>query len=192
MVVPKTKRQYHPFPQSSFHSRHPTLGLEAIGVPDRSLQACAELLRDGVVCGHTRDVDFRVLDDLAVLDVNTTDLSELSVGRVIGGEELGDDGHLLGGVDCEPGAEEGCISHAVGIKVAAIGVADAIVAVGGGVAFRAAAAVLTLDSTGMSGIGSGYAVGFPDVHFVAACSVLACSTVGISWRRSPPFYVGLK
>lgn len=192
LVVPNTKRQHHPIPQSRFHPRYPTLGVEAIDIPDRSLLARAELLRYGVVRGHAGDIDFRVLDDITVLNVNTADLSEVSVGRVIRGEELGDDGHLLRGVNYEPGTEEGCIAHTVGVEIAAVGIAGAVVAVSGGVTLRTTAAVLTLDSTRMSGVGSGNAVSFPDIHFVAAGSVVACSTVGISCGRNPAFYVSLK
>ena len=105
---------------------------------------------------------------------------------------MGDNGHFLRGIDCELGTEESCIAHTVGVEVAAVGVADAGVTIGGGIALRTAAAVLTLDGAGMSGIGRGYAVGFPDVHFVAACSVVASSAVGISRRRRPPFHVGLE
>ena len=192
MVVPNTKRQHHPFPQCSLHPLHPTLGREAIGSPERSLLACAELPRDRVERGHAGNVDFRVLDNFTVLDVKTADPSEAPAGRVIGGEELGDDCYLLRGVDCEPWTKKSFIAHTVGVEVAAVGVADTVVAVGGSVAFRAAASVLTLDGTGMSGVGSGDAVGFPNVHFAAAASVIACSGVGISCRRSPAFNIGLK
>jgi len=192
MVVPNTKCQHHSFPQGGLHAPHPTLGREAIGSPKRSLLACAELLRDGVERGHAGNVDFRVLDDFTVLDVKTADPSEAPAGRVIGGEELGDDRDLLRGVDCEPGTKERLIAHTVGVEVATVGVADTVVTVGGSVAFRAAASVLTLDGTGMSSVGIGDAVGFPDIHFAAAASVFACSAVGISRGRSPAFNIGLK
>jgi hypothetical protein len=82
--------------------------LEDLRVTEELLLGVAEGGGDGVAGGGER---LGVANDVAVLDVDAADLAELA-GRV--GQELGDDGDLLVGVDSELGARavEGLVALA--------------------------------------------------------------------------------
>lgn len=70
--------------------------------------------------------DSRVGNHDAVLNVEALDFRQVaSVGAVIG-DELGDNGEGLAGVDGEALAVEGGVALAVRVEVASIGVAEAL------------------------------------------------------------------
>jgi hypothetical protein len=72
------------------------------------------------VTGHAGDLRLRVLVDNAVLDVEAADLDKRAGRRASVGNELGDDGDLLGGVDSLARPKEGGIAHAVRVKIAPV------------------------------------------------------------------------
>jgi len=65
------------------------------------------------------------------LNVDAADLLEGTSGSSGVGDELCDDGELLGSVDLHARAVEALVTHAVRIEIAAVGVADGTVAVVG-------------------------------------------------------------
>jgi hypothetical protein len=52
----------------------PILVLEVIGITERHPPRVAELISDEVYCVHSLDVDLRVFDDFALLDIHPLDL----------------------------------------------------------------------------------------------------------------------
>jgi len=164
---------------------------EAIIVVESGLLGGAEVGGDRVIGGHSGDVDLGVLDDLAVLDVDTADFLESSSVGSVGGQELGDDGHLLGGIEDETGAIERGVTHAVRVEVASILVANTTISVVTVTALGSRAAVWAVDAAAVGSIGGGDRVGFPEIHLIAACAVLALSGIGISDGASPSDGVGL-
>jgi hypothetical protein len=61
---------------------------------------------------NTRDGADGVRDRLPVLDVEALDLGECAIVGAIVGDELGDDGERLAGVEDLALAEEGLVAHA--------------------------------------------------------------------------------
>lgn len=172
---------------------HAAAGGEGVGVAENGLLGLAGGVGEGVgLGGHAGDVDDRVLDDLAVLDVDALDLLEGAGVGAVGGDELGDDGHLLLSVDDLAGAEERGVAHAVGVEVAAVTVALAVVALVVGTAVSVTgAADLTDGLARVRGEGGGDAVGLPDVHLTTAGSVATGARVGVAGGANPALDVGL-
>lgn len=127
---------------------------------------------------------------MAVLDVEATNLGESAGGRIVAGEELGDNGEFGAGVDSHALAVEGGITHAERIEVATVGVAETVVAAVDGTVL-AFAASLAIDLARVRSVGGGHGVGFPDVHFTAAGTVIAGSCVDVIVGWLPAFDVGL-
>ncbi len=121
VVIPDAKRQNHAVAETSLHALHAALRREAVGVSEDLLLVRAVLGRDRIVGREPGNVSLRVLVDLAVLDVNATDLGERASGGAVRGDELCDDGHLLLSVEGSARAKEGFVTHAIGIEVAPIG-----------------------------------------------------------------------
>jgi len=111
------------------------------------------------------------LDNLAVLDVEATDLGKGAARGSGIGDELGDNRELLGGVNGEALAVEGGVAHTVRVEITAVGIADAGIAVGG-TASVAFAARLGTRRARMRSVGGGDAICLPDVHLVTARSIL--------------------
>lgn len=189
MVVPDGEYEHHTRRHALRDTSHAAVLAEAIRVAKRLLRVVAVRLRDGVVRrGHSGDVDLAVLDDLAVLHVDAADLLERARRGAGVGEELGDDSHLLSGVDGLSRAVERLDAHTERVEVAAVGVAGAGVAAAGARATTASVARATrlLDVVAwVGGDGGGYRVGLPDVHLVAATAVVARSGVGVVARGLP-------
>lgn len=141
--------------------------LEAGGVVEDGFLVIAEGFGDGVEGGQSRDVAVAVLDDDAVLNVDTTDFAEGTGGGVVARQELGDDGEYRVGIDGQARSVEGFVTHTEGVEVAAVGVAQTVVAVGDRALFTSAFG-LTLNGTWVGGECSRDGVGFPNIHFVAA------------------------
>jgi len=131
----------------------------------------AERIADRVVSSHTGDVDFGVGDDFATLNVDATDLLEVAGGGTIGGQELSDDSHGLGGIDGETSAVEGLVTHTERVEVATSLVTGRRTSCSG-------ATVEAIGSARMRGIRGGHVVGFPNVHLVTARSPVTSSRVG--------------
>ena len=115
VVIPDAERQDHAVAETSLHTLHAALRREAVRVSEDLLLVRAVLGRDRIVGGEPGNVSLRVLVDLAVLDVNATDLGERAGGGSVRGDELCDDGHLLLSVEGGAGAKEGFVTHAIGI-----------------------------------------------------------------------------
>ena len=133
--------------------------LEDLGVLEESLLGIAPGLGDGVT---SRAGGLGVGNDLAVLDVDTANLAELTGGV---GEELGDNGNLLVGVDGEvgTGAVEGLVALTEGVEVATIGVASTgVTLVGvGSTAVVASADVVLVGGARVRSVSGGDGVGLP-------------------------------
>lgn len=132
-----------------------------------------------------------VLDDFTVLNVETTDFGEGTVGGVVSGDELSDDGEFLARVDGFADTEEGLVTHAPGVEIATVLVADTVVSCVVVTAVGAGATSLTVDCARVGSVGSGVGVGFPDIHLCAAGTVLTLSCVGVVGITSPTHDVGL-
>jgi len=193
MIVPDREGKDHAvLVNTSGHTVDSTLVLEAIAVAKGALLRGAEFFGDRIIRIHPGNVHFGVLDDLAVLYVDATDLLEFAVGSAIRGDELGNDGKFLLCVDGHARSVERLVTHAVGVEVAAIWVADSAVAVVGGVALGVGASVLPRHGAWMGSVGGSDGVGFPDIHLVTAGAIFSISTVGIAIGGVPAFNVGLR
>jgi len=191
VVVPNTEGQNHTDVHCLGDTSQTAMWSEAVTIAEGSLGSAAVGGGDGVVGGHAGDVDLGVLDNLAVLDVETTDLGERAAGRVVVGEELSDDGELGVGVDGLSGAVETLVAHTVRVEVTTVGVANASVSVVCTTASCAAAAGGRSAVTRMGGVGSRNGVGLPDIHLVTAGTVVSGTSVGIVCRSLPSIRVGL-
>lgn len=191
VVVPEGKSEHHAVLDGGTHLLEAAHGSEPVVVAEDRLLLLAEVLGDGVGGVDAGDTRHAVGDDCTVLDVEAADLSEVAAGGAVVGNELGDDGELLAGVDGHALAEEGLVAHTEGVEVATIGVTEAVVPVVTLAALSTRAASLDIDSAGMRGECSTHGVGLPDVHLVAASTVLAASCIGIGARGSPAKDVGL-
>jgi hypothetical protein len=160
-----------------------------ISIAESNLLGLAEVGVDGVARG-TRDGGLGVGDDLAVLDVETLDLVEDTIGSL---EELGDDGELGLGVDSHARSVEVLDTLAVRVEVASIGIASTGIT-GGRVSTTAGitlATVLADSGARVRSVGGRDGVGLPDIHLSAARAVLADTSVLVVGRGSPLSRVGL-
>lgn len=151
----------------------------------------AEVVGDGVDSVDSGNGDGGVLDDLAVLDVKTTDLVEVAVGCAIGGDELGNDSELAAGVNGHTLAEERFVAHAERVEVTSVLVAKAGVPLVVITALSTRALGLAVDGTGVRSESSSIVVGLPDIHLRAAGTEVAASGVGVAGRTGPTRDVGL-
>jgi len=159
--------------------------LERCRVAERRLLRAAIGRRDRVLSTHAGDVVRRVGDELAILNVEATNLSN---GRA---NELRDDGELGGSVNRLARTVETGIALAVGVEVAPIGVALRTVSVGCATARCRVALDLTRGIARVRSEGVGDAVGLPDVHLRAARAQIAGACVGIVRRRDPARNIAL-
>jgi hypothetical protein len=83
VVVPDGENQDHTLGKGLVHGSEATLGSEVVVVTEGGLLVGAELLGDGIVGAETGNVGLGVLDDLAVLDVETADLLQRAVSGAI-------------------------------------------------------------------------------------------------------------
>lgn len=79
----------------------------------------------------------------AYLSIETLDVSESS--RAVG-DELGDNGDLLGGIDGLSRAVEGGVAHTVGVEVTSVVVTNTVVSVGAGLSAIAGGAVASVET----------------------------------------------
>lgn len=83
----------------------------------------AEPVGDGVTSRDARDVYGRILNDDAVLDIDTANFDKRPCCCTVRGNELGHDGEGFARVDSEARAEEGLVTHAPRVIIAAVFVA---------------------------------------------------------------------
>lgn len=192
MVIPQAHDQNHSLVQTLAHASQTTFLGEDILIAEGFLLGCAEVRGDRV-SGDTANVRGRVGDNLSVLHVDALDLAEGAGVGAVAGDELSNNGHLGLGVDGLARAEEGLVTHTEGVEVTSIGIAGSCVASGG-----VSSATLVALAHGLFGalarvrsVGSGNAVGFPDIHLRAARSVAANTSVLVALGRHPVVHVGL-
>ena len=193
-VVPEGHNEDHAVLHGFAHGLQAAMLLEAHVIAEIGLRSSAEIIGHGVELGSVHG-DHGVADDLASLDEDTTDLDEVTVVGVVVGDELGNNSERLGGVHVEAGAlaVEGLVTEAERGEVAAVLVADAVVAVSGLVvtAVGTIAASLHVDVTGVRGVCVAHLVAFPDVHLGAASTVLAGAAVRVRGGRGPVLHISL-
>jgi hypothetical protein len=205
MVVPERHDQDVAACKRSAHLVESTERLEGVGVAESRLLRGAEGLGDGVA-GYALDGRVAVLEDLAVLYVEALDLREGGARA----DELGDDGHFLGGVEGGAGAVEVLDAHAVAllgllvcglswvggcsayVEITSVLVADTAVTVAAVSARDIISALLkTRALARVRGVGGRDGVGLPDIHLGAAGTDLTRSGVRVSVRWVPALDVGL-
>lgn len=111
IIIPNTENKNHAPTESGTHASKSTLLGESVCVTESGLLLVAKVGGDFVSGGDSGDVAHRVLDDLTVLDVDTTNGSEVTGGGVVRSDELGDHGYFGSGVDCETWAVEAGVAH---------------------------------------------------------------------------------
>lgn len=155
MVIPDGHDENHALLERSAHGSKTALDRELVGVAESSLLGGAEGVGDGVA-GDAGDGGLRVRDDNAVLDVESFDLGKGAAGGAVGGDELGDNGEDLAGVDGKTSTVEVGVAHSVGVEITSIGVAQ------GGV--TSANAAVSASASGLGGDGT-----WVTAHFVSGC-----------------------
>jgi len=99
MVIPQAHHKHHTSTQGTTDGLESSLGLEVVVVFEELLLISTHRLGDGIVCLDSREGGLGVLDDLAVLDVESPDLAEVTIGVVVGSEELSHHSEGLGGIN---------------------------------------------------------------------------------------------
>ena len=179
MVVPDGQGEDHTSLQSRAHLGETALGSELVVVTKGGLLLATEGVGDLVGGSDAGPGAHGVGDDLSVLDVEALDGAERSAGRVVTGNELGNDSYLLGSVDSHALAEEVLVTHAVGVEVTSVLVANTTVSRRSVTTICAGAAGLPANTARVGGVGRRDRVSLPDVHLRTACSVLTSSGIGI-------------
>ena len=192
MVIPHAEHQHHTRSHRLGDPRKPTVLAETIRIPKRLFRRCAKVRRDGIERGrHPRDVHFRVLNHLTVLNVQPADLLERAARSARVRDELRHDGEFGVGVHGLAWTVEACGTHTERVEVAPVGIAAAAISVARTTAGGAAAARGLRPVAGVRGVCGRYRVGFPDVHLVAAAAVVPGTGVNIVACGLPAFGVGL-
>lgn len=160
-VIPNGQDEHHVL-ELLAHLGQTALGTKVIGVVEGRLLRRAKVLGDAVA-RNTGDLGLAVGDGLATLHVEALDLGQGAGGGAVVGDELGDNGEGLGGVEGHAGAVKGGVAHAVRVEVAAALVAVALaalvaVAAGGGVG----AAGLAVDGARVGSHCGSDGVGLPE------------------------------
>jgi hypothetical protein len=191
VVVPDGHGEDHRGVEGGAEAGHAAEGLEVVGVGEGSLLLVAEGIGDLVGGVNAIDLGLGVGDGLAALDVDALDGGEGAGLGAVGGDELGDDGDDLGGVDGPADTEEGGVAHAVAVEVTSVLVTDTGVAVISITTVGSLAAGEALALARVWGVGRGGLVSLPDVHLCAASSELSAASIFIAGRWSPVNDVGL-
>jgi hypothetical protein len=187
VVIPQRHDEDHTLGKSLGHVSLATLVLVSVGVLEYGLLLVAELGCDGVAV-DTRNRGRGLSNGLAALDVEALDLHVVAAA-----DELSDNGELLRCVDGHALAVEVLDTHAVGVEIAAVGVADAGITVGG-VGSTAAVAVAASLLDGAARVRRhrrADGIGLPDIHLGATRAVAADTCVGVVSRGCPAFDVAL-
>mmetsp|Transcript_108476 Transcript_108476/g.324390 ORF Transcript_108476/g.324390 Transcript_108476/m.324390 type:complete len:519 (+) Transcript_108476:545-2101(+) len=190
-VVPQRKHEDHPPSQRRTHALHATLGRKVVRVLEGLLLRQAHLLINGIAVEAIEVLDLGVLNDLPILHIQPPNLLEVSGVCAVVSQELRYHCHGLGGVDRESRAVpvEVLVPEAEMIKIAAVLIADALVAAAtvtlwlsaaGAVLGRVTAlvrpgALATQRPDSAAGVrseGRGLPVCLPDVHLGAARAVV--------------------
>jgi hypothetical protein len=190
-VVPERHNKNHGSLERIAHTVPSTLLGKIIDVAKDLLLGGAEV-RGERASGVSSDLGLRVGNDLAVLDVETSNLRETAVAALV---ELGDNSNLLGGVDVEAGSRtvEGLVTLTVGVEIATVSITSSAVTVVGVSSTTRVTSASVLSELGarVRSVGSGDGVGLPDVHLGAACAQVTNTTVDIALRGLPAIRVGL-
>lgn len=190
VVIPEGEDEDHSATHSGTHCGHATLVLEARGIAEGSLCLVTVGASDGVEGVHSGNVDLGVLDDVAILNVETADLAKSAAGGVVAGKELGDNGELAAGVNGHALAVVSRVAHAERVEITTIRITNSAVSAGRTASSaRATGEAIALARVGSEG--SRHGVGFPDIHLIAAGTKITCSAVDISGRGLPANGVGL-
>lgn len=153
------------------HDLEATFLFENIVITEQRLLLVAEQITDRIEgLAEARVIALGVLDDLAVLDVEPSDLIQIATAGAIGRDELGDNREGFGGVDGHAWSIVKMIIQAIRVEVASSFITDTIVTTR-----SSTAAGLTLDGADVRSVCSAEGIGFPDVHLDAAGTIHASS-----------------
>jgi len=162
-------------------------------VSEEFFDICAELVSDRVILFNSREVYYRIFNYLSVLNPDTANFRERAIVRTVCGNPLGDNSDrfssiksVLAGI-----SEESVISHSEGVEVASIFVTDSTIAVATVTTFSTFATVLSVNGAYVRSVGSRDRVGFPNVHFITASTIVSDSRVWIVGAWFPLLAVGL-
>lgn len=135
-----------------------------------------------------------MLNDVAVLNEDSSDLRKVTSGGTISSVELGYDGEFLGGVHLEvwTWTEEVLDTDSEWVEVTTVLVTDTIESLVTGTAVSwVLASVLAISLAWMGGESRGDLVGLPDIHLGAAGSPLTLPGIWIRWRWVPSENISL-
>jgi len=194
MIVPQGHHKNHSSFQSFVNGVHATL-LQEIGA---ILRLCnpilAEFCCDTVMLVTIHSVH-RMFNGLTILMVKLLHLLELARVGVVLCDELCCDLNRLGGVNLEVGTRTKKVLHTktIGLHVTTILVADALESLTGCIVatISSFASGLTATFAGVHGEGRAVFVGLPNIDLRAAGSILASSSVCVSFTWLPAFHIGL-
>ncbi|MCQ0521517.1 hypothetical protein [Klebsiella pneumoniae] len=188
VVVPQRHDQNHTLLHSSTHLSQTTVLREVVGVTESLLLGGTKFGGNGVT-SDTRDVGIWLWDDVRVLDVESLDFGQSTGISTIVGQELGDNSEWLSSVDDLAWTVKGSVTHSVWIEVATVwitGTSVSIVRVSTTTVI-AGTHSLTWSVTWVWSDGVGNGVGFPNVHFGTARTVVTDASVSVVRRWLPTF-----
>jgi hypothetical protein len=162
-----------------------------VGIAEKGFLSCAETVRDRVVLRDSCEIGNRVGIYDIVLLVVSPDFDQVSGVGAIGGDELGNHRHGLGGIDHLIRSIKRLISHAERVEIATIFIADSAVSVVSVATIVSVAPSLSGYAARVGSESGGDTVGFPNIKFGAAGAVPASSGVGVGGGGSPIHAIGL-
>lgn len=100
--------------------------MKVVRIAEYSLGSVTKFLGDGVEWFQRREIGVCVFDHLTVLDVESSNLNKLALGRAVVRQELSDHRHLLGAVNGLVRPKEVVSPQSVRIEIAATLVAQRV------------------------------------------------------------------
>jgi len=184
MVVPDGHNEDHTIIHGFSHLFKTTLLLEIVCISHDIFERIAHIVSDRIVLGiNSLDVRFWVLENFTILNEDSSDFAKVSGVGSIGSDELGNNGHWLGGINSLVWTIEIFDTSSVRVEIATIFIADTFVSIGTLSARKSLAHQLSIDLTWMSSESLSHVVGLPDIHLSAARSEFSSSGiwVGLGW-----------
>jgi len=174
------------------HSLETSQSLKVVLVTKDGLLLIAVVVADVVGGGNSGPVGVGVGDGDAILDVESLNTNEVTRGSTGVSDELGYNGENLGGINGQSWTVEGGITHTVGVEITTVFVANTVVSI---IANTASGVRVAHGQTNrvanVRSKGSRDGVGFPEIHLIAASTVVSGTGVGVIGGWLPSIGVGL-